>query len=468
MIGMLISHIRTETRRAGHGDATHRRLRLRPLCGAVFACAALTGVSLTHSSLLYAQQSPARPARTAAPLDLAQAMTLARAHAPALQLVAARQDIAIGRARESVQYPNPTIEYRHENLGSALLPDIFTTLYVPIDITGRRWNLRSAGNAATTRATADGRASRRDAELHIANEWVHAAALSAEVQILSEFAAAITEMARVDSIRFAEGFVSEGIAIRTQLESDRARVALSTAMARSVRAHSMLARTLGVNDNSIGIVAALTSPVLPTAPDSTVALANALQSRPDIIAREAGVREAAYRARAESRGIFGDWQLQGGSKKTSGVMTGQLGLAVPLPVFNRNNGARQRTRGELAEATVLRDDALLGVRAETRAALYAYSAVRSNTERVNSFADRGRELATIARTSYAEGNASLIELLDAERAGVDAQTGRIAWMAEAWIARLELERILGARLDSESPLDLPPMNAALPTSSILR
>lgn len=393
-------------------------------------------------------------------LTLPDALAIAREHAPGFRLVNARRDIAVGRVRESVQYPNPTIEYRQENFGSTLPLDIFTTLYVPIDITSRRWSLQGAGNAGQQRAIADSRAHMRDAEVHVASVWLQAAAATAESAVLGEFANAFTEVARVDSVRFAEGFVAEAVALRTQLEADHARVTLITSQTYADRAMAQLARTLGVGTAVLPVVAMLTAPALPPAPDSTSALLVALRNRPDVLARVAGVREAELRAKAESRGVLGDWQLQGGSKQTSGVMTGQIGLAVPLPLFNRNGGARQRSQGELAEAQTLYDDSQLAVRVEVMTALRAYGALHALADRVASFAERGRELATIARTSYAEGHTSLVELLDAERAGADAQTARIAWMVDAWMARLELERALGARLNNDSPLDLPLLTAA--------
>jgi cobalt-zinc-cadmium efflux system outer membrane protein len=72
-----------------------------------------------------------------------------------------------------------------------------------------------------------------------------------------------------------------------------------------------------------------------------------------------------------------------------------------------------------------------------------------------SFDARGREVARIARLSYREGHVTLTELLDAERAAAEALQQQLRWAADAWLARLELERALGARLDRDSPLDLP-------------
>ncbi len=397
-------------------------------------------------------------------LSLPQALVLARASAPGLRIADARREVALGRARETTQWLNPTVEYRRENLGSTLSPDIFTTVYVPFDITGRRLSLRSAGSAASVRARADGTVARRDAELQVVRAWLRAASAREHAEVMRRQADALMEVATVDAARQREGLVSEGVALRTRLEADRARVALSTTIGDLARARAELARTLGVATQALGTTARLTAPQLPVPPDSATAEEVATQSRPELAAREAAVREARARLGAERRGAIGDWQLQGGSKKTAGVMTGQIGLAIPFPIFNRNDGARQRAGGELAEATAWYDDVTIGVRADAMAALTAYQAIRATAADAASFAQRGREVADIARVAYREGHASLVELLDAERASADALSAHIRWIADAWMARLEFERALGVRLDDDSPLDLP-LRAALPTSS---
>lgn len=388
-------------------------------------------------------------------LDLSRALTLARQHAPSLRVADARRDVTVGRATELAQFANPSIEYRRENLGSALSPDIFTTVYMPFDVTGRRFQLRQARGAARTRATADAAAERRDGEVGIARAWLRAAMSNAHSAIAKRHADALREVASIDSIRQREGLVAEGVALRTGLEADRALAAWASASGDASRARAELARALGVSDHDFGAVSEVMAPDLPLAPDSATALRIAGASRTEFVARDAALQEARARAGAESRGVLGDWQLQGGSKKTAGVMTGQLGLAVPLPLFNRNDGARLRARGEIAEATAWRDDAEIGIRAEVVAAVAAYNFVRAQASTAASFERRGREIAEIARTAYREGHTTLTEWLDAERAASDAMTAHVRWRADAWLARLDLERALGVRLDDHSPLDLP-------------
>ncbi|WP_373064759.1 TolC family protein [Gemmatimonas sp.] len=401
----------------------------------------------------------------AAPLDLAGALQQARQSGPLRKLADARELAGTGRVREAGQWPNPSIEWRRENLGSSLQPDIFATAYIPLDLTGRRLALRQASGAGRQRVRADAVAERRDAEIEVARAWLHAAAADGALAVASRQVEALTEIADVDATRLREGLVSGAVGLRTQLEADRARVSLVTATGDAARARAQLARAIGVSAQALPMLAVLAAPAMPAAPDSSTVKTIALRARPEVRARESALREAQRRYTAESRGLIGDMQLQGGSKQTGGFMTGQIGFAMPFPLFNRNDAARQRARGEYAEAQALRDDMLNQIQGSVSAAWRAYVTSREAAPAASTFDARGRQIARIARIAYREGHATLTELLDAERAATDAMNAHLRWASDAWLARLELERALGARLDDSSPLDLPVLSTLLTTGS---
>jgi len=401
----------------------------------------------------------------AAPLDLGAALQVARTSGPLRKIADARELAGTGRVAEAGQWPNPNLEWRRENLGSALQPDIFATAYIPLDLTGRRLALRQATGAGRQRVQADAVAERREAELEVARAWLRAAASDGAFMVATRQLEALEEIARVDATRLREGLVSEAVGLRTQLEADRARVAVVTASGDAARARAQLARVLGVRPDALPALAALSAPVMPAAPDSGTVKTVALRARPEVQAREAALREAQRRYTAERRGLIGDMQLQGGTKQTSGFMTGQIGFAMPFPLFNRNDAARQRARGEFVEAQALRDDMLNQIEGSVGAAWRAYVASRGAAQAASTFDARGREIARIARVAYGEGHVTLTELLDAERAATDAMSTQLRWAADAWLSRLEFERALGARLDASSPLDLPLLSTLLTTGS---
>ncbi len=399
----------------------------------------LCGLSLARPGALSGQG-----AGTAAPspsLDLSAAVDMARQQGLLRQLAEARGRVADGRVRESTQWLNPTFEWRRENLGSPLQPDIFATAYVPIDLVGRRLALRGASSAGRGRVQADLQHERRVAELTVARGWLEAASAHELAGVVNEQAQALLELARVDSTRVREGLVAEAVGLRTSIEADRARMTAVRARQSEGELLSTLSRQLG----------------------ETVHAAQLQRGRPDLTARELAVAEARKRFAAEQRGVLGEVQLQGGTKETGGFMTGQVGLAMPLPLFNRNNGARERAAGELREAQLLHDDARRAMQLTVLRARRHYLALRDTREAAASFDARATTLVQSARVAYREGHLTLTELLDAERAAVDARTAHRQWMVDAWMARLELELALGARLDAQSPLELPLLTPPTPS-----
>lgn len=408
-------------------------------------------------ALLATVLAPASRARLAAqaPIDLRAALTAARTAGPLRRFADARRQVALGQVGEQTQWANPSLEWRRENLGSPLQPDVFTTLYLPWDFSGRRLALRQAASAGASRVAGDATAEQREVELQVARAWLRAAVATGALDIATQQFDALREIARVDAQRLREGLVSEAVELRTSLEADRAQLALVSARNEAAVARADLARLLGMSEGAPLALAPLVAPTLPSSPDSASAVSGAVARRPEVEARDAAVREAQRRLAAEQRAVFGEVQLQGGTKETGGFMTGQVGLAMPMPFFNRNSGARQRAAGQLAEARIVRDDLQRVVRAGVVNALAHYGEVRAAAADAATFGARGREVARIARLSYREGHTTLTELLDAERAAADAMQQHLRWAADAWLARLELERTLGARLDGESPLDLP-------------
>jgi cobalt-zinc-cadmium efflux system outer membrane protein len=431
----------------------------RPLVGV------LLGLTLPLARTRAQTPTAAQPSVMPAALDLNTALALARRAGPLQRVAGAREQAGLGRVREGAQWLNPTIEWRRENLGSPLQPDIFATLYVPMDVSGRRLALRQAAAAGRQRVAGDATAERRDGELAVARAWLRAASAQGALDIAQRQFAALREIADVDAARLREGLVAEAVGLRTSLEADRARVALVAARSEAAQARAQLSRLLSVPDGELPPLAPLAAPALPAPPDSQAVRTLALRLRPDVQAREAAVLEGQRRLAAEQRGVFGEMQLQGGTKETGGFMTGQVGLAMPFPLFNRNGGARQRVAGELAEARALRDDLRLAVTGSVAAAWHTYVDVRAAAAEAATFDARGREVARIARVAYREGHATLTELLDAERAAADAMQAHLRWAAEAWLARLELERAIGARLDADGPLDLPVLSSLLTSGS---
>lgn len=381
-------------------------------------------------------------------LTVAGAVEIARTHGPLAQAAQARRMIARGRARNDGAFPNPVLEWRRENLVSTLQPDIFATVQLPVDITGRRFAVRSAGSALAARGVADSSETARTFEATVVRAYWRAALAAELLAVASEERKAREEVARFDANRFREGAVAEVAAIRTRLESDRARIAEASARAEAERARGDLARLLGVPGDSLPPLRSLEPLASVVAvPEEGAAIARALVQRSDLTAFRYAAREAEHRASAERRGVIPDLQVVSGYKQTSGVNTGVLGVLVPLPLFSRNEGARERTGGEQIVARAELRDAELRVRGEVVAAVRGLAAMRDALAAGTAgIEDRATEVAQIAEGAYREGAISLMELVEAQRARAESRAAALRWTVELHLATLELNRALGAPL----------------------
>ncbi len=395
--------------------------------------------------MLMLQPSVARaqtPATTR--LSLADAVRAATTTGPAAQAAAGRRAEIVGRARTEAQWANPTLELRRENQGAPLPFDDFATLTVPVDVTGRRFALRSALGASRERAAADSLLLMRTAEYATARAWWHYWAATHLAEVAREQSELTDRVARLDSLRAAEGDVSEAAAFRMRMEAQRARLAAGQAAAAAATARAQLAASIGERDPSRVTIA---EPLLvfDELPMLEAALAAADRQRPDLTVARATERAAERRRAAESRGAIPDVGLSGGYKGTGGYATAQFGVVLTPPLLNLNGGNRERTAGELLTASAERRATELRVSTEVRAALEAADAIDAGAAGFDgTFVAQAGVVAGAAEAAYREGAASLVELLDAFRAAADARASYVRGTLDRALARLDLRRAVGA------------------------
>lgn len=376
--------------------------------------------------------------------SVADAVATARARHPLVRAAAGRVEATRGAARQQGAFPNPTLEWRSEHLDSPLGVDRFLTAELPVDLSGRRLSLRSAGRAAVEGAVADSIAAIREIEYAAAAAYWNAALAEALLETAIAQREALEGIAAFDSIRLSEGAVAEVAAIRTRLEADRARLAEATARAEAARAHAELARALGLPQDSVPGTEPLTVPT-PELPALEEAIRHALATRPDLRASAAMVESARLQRNAERWAMIPEFSVVGGWKETAGFRTGVLGVSVPIPLFDRNGGARARAAGEFQMAEAVHLEAEARARAEVAASLAAVESLLAAMPPDGAdIAARGLEVAAIAEAMYREGGASLLELLEAQRSAADARASALRWATELRLALLDLNRATGA------------------------
>ena len=127
---------------------------------------------------------------------------------------------------------------------------------------------------------------------------------------------------------------------------------------------------------------------------------------------------------------------------------------MPLPFFDRNQGGVFSAHAELSAASAELELRRSHVLAELEASLAAVQATRRQLDDLRAdFIQRADESRNVALAAYREGSASLLLVIEAERARNGAQELLVDAINDHRLATHELERAIGV-------LALPPASVA--------
>jgi cobalt-zinc-cadmium efflux system outer membrane protein len=244
--------------------------------------------------------------------------------------------------------------------------------------------------------------------------------------------------------RFQEGDLSGYHLQRLRLELARYEGALASAELNLHAARRTLARLLQPEVDG-EIVAPDSLPhALPPAV-SEVDARHAVGVRPDVAMAALEVEAERAAAQAASMDWIPDLTLSGGYKDQSDGLSGPVvGASLNLPLLDQGRGSTQAARARHT-ASVMRlalTRRVAEIDLTSRHARYASALDRS--DRVgNALLSDADLLRSSASVSYAEGEMTLLELLDAVNADRDARLISAQLRADAWVAYFDLMRAMG-------------------------
>jgi cobalt-zinc-cadmium efflux system outer membrane protein len=433
-----------------------------------------------------ASAAPAqRPA--AGSLTLAQAIDAARHASPDVR--AAREAFAAATAREhqAAAYPNPTVSYGREQTSAAGQTNAqnIAAIEQRLELGGVR--SARADAARLRRETAAARLDASLVQLDFETTRAYALVLAADRRaVLAEQATEAFAQARaVSDRRLAAGDVSGYAHRRIRLEAARyAAVRAEAGLARRAARLALITLVSGTADSIASLDVALADSLPAFArltPRSTAAVPNveattgatpdslvqrALRSRPDFraVELEADVARAESRLTARERTPapavslgFKNERIVGAPQQANGFTAG---VSISLPIWDRRAGAiaaaDAESRRRVAEADALRRRVVR----EVAEAYDGYAALETQLDVLApELGNETRVAMRAVQVAYTEGEATVVEWLDAVRAYQEAESSFATLRAEAMIRRAALERALGAPLSStttRSGADAPP------------
>lgn len=418
-------------------------LRCGWFCAAVlsFSAAASTPPSAFDSPTPAVSTTPRAPSQL---LTLAAAIDLALAQHPAIRDRELNLEASAAGLRQAGLRPNPEFEIQSENLAKGN-QTVSLWLSQPIEAGGKRNRRVAVAEAERTLAELDLVKKRAEVVAQVRLAFMRALIWRQRVVLQKENLAVMTSWAASVQQRVDAGKASP-------LEGERAELAklsAADALQRTEREWSIamneLAASLG-SDEPRGISATgIDASFVP----SWERVQTLLRSSPQGRWLDAAIGQKEADVQWQRSVAVPDVRVSAGlqNDRASGSNGVLIGLAIPLPVLNRNQGAIAQANLRLQQA---RTQEVVGRRELELQALGAWERLRALQKAIRLYDEKlipGAEHAFAkAREGYALGKFGFLDVLDAQRALVEARNQQTQALLDFVAYEAQLEVLLGTPL----------------------
>ena len=381
-----------------------------------------------------------------------QAVELALARAPILRSAEAGRRAALGDRVQAGLRPNPEFGFSAENLGGTGSYGGITTMQSTysfaqrIETGGKRQARVGAAEGGVALTGLDAEAVRLDLVREVLRALADAVATGRAVGIARERVRLAEDVLRATRGRVEAGrepFVQQR---RAEVARETAGVAFDRSERDAGLARRSLAVLLAAPRVEVMVDRAAWFDDLGPRPDPTRMMA-APAGQLDRVRLDALIAQRRAELELQRRNAIPDVTVVGGVRRyreAGGDVAFVLGLSVPLPIFDRNQGNIQRAGAEVnrAEADAERgrlylDAALADAERRLDQAWRAADTLR------HSVLPAAEEASTFAREGYAAGKFSLLEVLDAQRILTEAREQLNGARLEVQQLRADIARLRG-------------------------
>ena len=387
-----------------------------------------------------AAAQPAAPEAGGAPAEVTadQAVALYRERSPRLAASRAAIDVTAADLVDASIYPNPTLSLNTTNIVQG--QDTFghsqelVGVDIPILIGGQRGHRTRAAEARVAARRAGVDADQARAELDIRRRFL---ALAAAQRKVAALATALDDARAVRAI--VAGRQQAGAKSPYELErTDLALASLASkhdeALTEVTAASGELAAAVGIPGWQPRAAGAFEPPTVATSPTPA-------SDHPELVAGLAA-RAAAQKDEAAAHADAvptPSLQLQSfGTTDPEGIAL-MVGIAIPLPVFDRNQGAVVRARAREHAAELEHRAAAAELTSDLSRATALEAARCEAVARFRADAiERLPRVRAMAEASYKSGQGGIVELLDALDAITEAHLREIELVAAALDAELDV------------------------------
>jgi outer membrane protein TolC len=367
---------------------------------------------------------------------------------PRFRALHAGVPVAAAEARIRTRPPNPSFSFTYEGAGRTE----FYQVEQEIPLNGRRGYLKDAGDARVAVAEAWSEEALRGVRAELRAEFhglLFAQARAAEAQ---DSIAELERLAELLRTQEREGEGSRFDVLRAEQEIVERSTDLASARVEIARQQIRLASYLvpGTAPGELCAAGDLSTSAEP--PPIEGLLAKALASRADYRVEQKTRQGLALEAKAAERRKIPNPVVIGGLKRADNLGPNLdngpvVGVSLDLPFFHPGKAETELARAE-AERSRAREAALaVEIAAEVRG---AYESLRLRRAVMDEYRrqveTKTQALRKIAGLAYVEGEAGILELLDAYRVAQQSRQRLLGLEYASRLARIELDRAVGAEV----------------------
>jgi cobalt-zinc-cadmium efflux system outer membrane protein len=390
-------------------------------------------------------------------LDMDQAIGLALAHNHALK--AAKSTIDQSKAQEitAALRPNPVLSWDSQflplftpNAFSAENLDELQQFDIGVGYTFERGGKRKRRIEAAKDQTAVTEYQVADSErgivFNVAQQYVAALLAKANVELATEDLNSFKQTVDIANYQLKVGAISEGDALKIRLQMLQFQNDYSAAQLAQVQAMNALRQLVGYDAVPADFALAGDLKYQPLNLSLEDLQAKALGIRPDALAAKQGVTAAKSQSLLAIANGKRDLGSSFNYSHVAGSSSGSLFFNIELPIFDRNQGEKARTKFAITQAEETFTEANETVMTDVRNAYEALNVNKQIVELYDSgYLKNAQESKDISEYAYKKGAASLLDFLDAERSYRATELAYRQAVAAYMLALEQLKQATGAR-----------------------
>lgn len=400
------------------------------------------------------QEAAAR--EPAGELTLRTALGLALERSPELQGFSWEIRARDARALQVGRLPNPLLHTEVENLGGSGnrqgFEDTETTVRLSqlIELGGKRDKRRRLAELGTALATWDYEAKR----LHVLSEtskaFIQVLSAQERVVLTGELARLANEAVRAVGTQVAAGGAPPMESTRADVALGKAALERSRAEQELVVARSALAASWGSTRPTFTRVVGDLTRIGP--PPSGDELFRRLETNPELARWETELEERRAALSLQQAGRVPDVTVGAGGRHFSdnGDNALVLELSVPLPVFNRNDGAIAEAEHRLSKARADRSAAYVTAHTTLSTAAARLAATYDQASRLRTrVLPQAQSSLDGALDAYRKGLFRLVDVLDAQRTLFELRADYLASLENYHLLAADVERLTATPLTDD-------------------